>query len=164
MKTIIIILTLLLSVSIFSAEAQHEAKTDFEAGVMFGYITSSGFFLKYNIDNDISLRASGYIAKLNKDLVYDTKLSLTKTIHNSKYGEFYLIASTGIFIADSNEGIISDDSSVNLYFISAGLGYKYKFTKGTNMFFEMEQNAMFLNNTEEFLLIPIPTFGISVDF
>jgi len=164
MKTIIIILTLLLSVSVFSADAQHKAKTDFEAGVMFSYITSSGFFLKYNINNDISVRASGYIVRLSKNLFYNTKLSLSKTIHNSKYGEFYLLASAGIFSANSNEATPSDSSNVNLYFLSGGLGYKYKFEKGVNMFFELEQNAIFLNNTEGFLLVPIPSFGISVDF
>jgi len=164
MKTIIIILTLFLSATVFSAEAQHEPKTDFEMGIMFSYINTSGFFLKYNIDDDISVRGTGYIAKLDEYLYYNAKLTLSKTIHNSKYGEFYLLASAGLFSADSGEATISDSNSVKLISLSAGLGYKYKIERGTNVFFEVEQNIMFLNGTEGFLFIPIPVMGISVDF
>jgi len=162
MKTIIIILTLLLSTSLFSNEQQD--KTDFEAGIIFSHITSSGFLLKYNIDNKISVRGSGYLAKIDDNLYYNIKLSVSNTIHNSNYGEFYLLGGVGIFSASSNEGIPSDSYNTILYYMTAGLGYKYKLQRGMNIFFELEQNLIFANNERGALFLPIPSIGFSVDF
>jgi hypothetical protein len=165
----------LLSTSLFSASyynsdkntsENYQEKTNFEAGALFGYITSSGLFLKYNIDNELSIRVNGYIVKWDNDLIYNAKLALLKTVHNSKYGEFYLIGSAGLFEYDNNydyEYEYNDNETI--YFLGIGLGYKYKIERGVDIFFELEQNFLFLkNDSDDFITTPIPTVGISVDF
>ncbi len=158
MKKIILILTLILSVSLFA----NEKDESYEAGVMIGYTASSGLFFQYNIEDSYSLRASGYIVKIDDDTIIEGELTAMNYIYKGEEGAFYLLGALRNFHMSENNG----QKSTNIFGIGVGMGFKYNMAENFNFFIEASENIAFLNETrsDSYFIAPLVAIGFSVDF
>jgi len=155
MKVIIIVFSLFLSSSVFSQEDLNFEKTKFETGVIFGYLSSAGLFLEYNVSNDLSLRAAGYAIETDDLKLKNFDLTSRTIMHQSKYHKFYLTFNASV--AKLNENL--------LVLVGAGLGYKYKLIAKLNLFFELKGNFILEPKEDKSSgFIILPAMGVSVNF
>jgi len=156
MKIIIIItLSLFLSTLAFSQENSYLEKTNFETGIIFGYISSAGLFLEYNISDNLSLRASTYAIETDDLKLRNFDLTSRIIFNQSKHYEFYLTLNAGAARELYNL----------LVLVGLGLGYKYKLKSGINWFFELKGNYVLEPEKDKSSgLILLPAMGISVNF
>jgi hypothetical protein len=163
MKKIILILFILLSLSLYP---NTDKQNDFEVGATLGIFTSSGFFLKYNVFDDISLKASGFLISTgdNEKILYESRLSIMYSLLNSKNLNIYLISAIfkGRSEVISFVGGSSGDNKVDLKGFSLGVGLKLKLTNLINFIIELQGVRIEVNNYHWYNLANL-NFGFSFD-
>jgi len=163
MKKIILIISILLSLNLYSNNS--DKKSNFKLGASLGVFTSSGFSLEYSFTDKFSIKASGFLIKnFDKEdkSIYEARLSSLYELTNNSSNNLYFIAS--IFKGKSFPMIQfggGNNDPFPLEGLSAGFGLKSKMSEITSFIVELQYVAVLANRDKTFHL---PNINIGLSF